>query len=133
MDLLLILWPRSIDLVLLIMGLKSFTYSKMSSLNLRTEGGLMGFKILPFEPEDEETYDTFTITCPDKLRLSKFAKQNDSEKSYYYDPSDDKAMEADYPAMLNHLSLMDIKDTDNNHLNDLSNDHDCHNDQFDMT
>src|SRR6476660_567171 len=102
----------------------------LSILTLRTGGGLMGFEMLPIEPEDEETFDMFTITCPEKWRPSKFGKKNDSSDTFYYDPSDaQEAQDADgYPAMLNHMSHVSH--------NDSNNDYDRHNDRhndFDMS
>lgn len=94
----------------------------------------MGFEILPIEPDDEERFDMFTVTGPDKWRPSKFING-------YYDPSDSIVVaEADegYPALLNHTSQMDINgpsepNVNQNDLNDPKNGHDQHNDQFDMT
>ena len=84
----------------------------------------MGFEMLPIEPEDEETFDMFTITCPEKWRPSKFGKKTDSSDTFYYDPSDaQEAQDTDgYPAMLNHMSHERHKE------NDSDNDHDRHND-----
>ena len=51
-------------------GTQLFQVSADVHIKFEDKGGLMGFEILPIEPEDEETCDTFTITCPDKWRPS---------------------------------------------------------------
>ena len=61
----------------------------------------MGFEILPIEPDDEERFDMFTVTCPEKWRPSKFING-------YYDPSDSIVAtvteDEGYPALLNHTA-----------------------------
>jgi len=108
-------------------GTKSFHVSALVHINFEDRRGLMGFEMLPIEPEDEERFDMFTITGPEKWRPSKFVKQNDSD-ILYYDPSDSIEVKANegYPAILNHLCNIDINDQ-----NDFDNDH-SHNDPFDI-
>ena len=118
-------------------GAQKFQVSSDVFINFEDRGGLMGFEILPIEPDDEERFDIFPITSPEKWRPSKFING-------YYDPSDSIVAtvtdddDEGYPALLNHTSQMDINDpsdpnVDQNDLSDPNYDHDRHNDRFDMT
>ena len=76
----------------------------MVYINFEDRGGLMGFELLPIEDGDEDTFDIFSITSPEKWTPHKFVKDT-KDYDHYYDPSDLNDLDSDYPASLNHLSL----------------------------
>ena len=90
-------------------GTQLFQLNPWVHINFEDRGGLMGFEILPLEPDDENKYDIITITSPEKWIPHKFLKTNHND-TYCYDPTDMALdeMATDYPASLNHLSK--IKD-----------------------
>ena len=88
----------------------------------------MGFELLPIEDGDEDIFDMFSITSPEKWTPRKFVKDI-YDYDQYYDPNDLNDLDSEYPASLNHLSLKPICDDENDRIND----YDCHNDRFDVS
>ena len=90
----------------------------------------MGFEILPFEPEDEDLWETFTIISPKKWTPYKFLSTN---KLSYYDPTDEAiGNTVTYLAALNHMSVDKSISGEADRHNDRTNDYDPANDPFNM-
>ena len=87
-------------------GKQLFQVNKWVHINYEDRGGLMGFELLPFEKDDEETYEVITITSLDKWIPHRFQNSYDMIESY--DPNDLKSEQEtyDYPARLNHVSIL---------------------------
>ena len=96
-------------------------------IKFEDKGGLMGFELLPIEPGDEDRYETFTITSPQRWTPQKFVNANHAP--CFYDPTDAVTEVTNYPACLDHL-LLNMGTLGEN---DLHNDPKCQNDHFDMT
>ena len=95
----------------------------------------MGFELLPVTDGDEDLYDIFTVTCSDKWNPHEI-HINPNDYDRYYDPSDTLVSDSDYPASLNHLSLLEANTGDNDPQDDPDchkNDYDCHNVHYDVT
>ena len=83
-------------------GTQRFQVNPHVHINFEDRGGLMGFRILPIETQDQDLYDVITITSPEKWRPHRFAQT--SPQPYYYDSTDQDTQEdTSYPAMVNHL------------------------------
>ena len=99
-------------------GQQKFQVNQYVHINFEDRGGLMGFELLPIEPEDEDIYDIITITSPEKWTPHKYQKKNNDIQSY--DPSDNMLQNEsmDYLAFLNHTAL--AKDNDSGELLNLN-------------
>ena len=53
-------------------GTQRFEINSWVHIDFEDRGGLMGFEILPMEDGDEDKYETFTITSPEKWNPHKF-------------------------------------------------------------
>jgi hypothetical protein len=124
-------------------GTQLFQVNHWVHINFEDRGGLMGFELLPIEPDDEDKYDIITITSPEKWNPHQFTK-HESNTPHFYDHSDwtntdTKLVPAniDYPSSLSHLSLINncVHDHDqpNDHNDDPFDAYVCPNDHFDMT
>ena len=91
----------------------------------------MSFEVLPFEPGDEDLWETFNITSPKKWTPYKFLSTNELS---YYDPTDEAiGTTGKYPAVLNHMSIDRSISGEADCHNDRPNDYDPANDPFSMT
>ena len=75
-------------------GTQRFELNKWVYINFEDRGGLMGFEILPIEEGDEEKYDIFTITSPERWYPHKFQSLS-YHTSLSHENSDDPKFESE--------------------------------------